>query len=565
MPHSSAPLENTQEVLTYSSVRDECLRMRLDLDEWDGLIEKIKAFSPDVLVLLTRKMPRLAEILKFQDKLPHVKIVSDFTISWEFFLLAGKKIAVVDDSRCKGTTLTHVCKKLLRHGVPKGNIQTFVVASQLDSTVNILESIPCITERSDTLSDTEYRAFTCRTALAPSLQPMPCELEFPVFCADYAAKFDNSRQIFLWLGMKFGPQNVHDITLDENFGCGLERYSIDMAPNLRHNYKFRLYLDDSDRTMHVVPMAPPQPLDETFLPDLLQQAHCLLQRATDALDTEPKQLFCEEPQWRFALYMASLQFGLQNIHHLHQIMKPESYTLAEDAHFLFGDTFSQELRGTVAQHITRHRSQFTVGQHCGMPVLSSETRELGSNDTYFWDHILHREPAGIALWTSMKQWKPVHGILNFDMFFREFFSRLATQLLGEMNPAQYALRDKQTIQDNPYFRLRVGPSFADLLHIMGELWEKLPNAPKTLESLHNCVSRLLDGHIDYGQIVPVLDQRGVRVFRKGETPLFDRRLIGALHDMGHSVKLIDSLDILLISLSPEEKNTLQATLTRLDG
>src|SRR5947209_13726773 len=71
---------------------------------WRSLISRVRGFDPDVAVLIARKMPRLAECFGFSLG-PRAIVVSDLAIPFVHGLLAGARVAVLDDVVNVGSTI----------------------------------------------------------------------------------------------------------------------------------------------------------------------------------------------------------------------------------------------------------------------------------------------------------------------------------------------------------------------------------------------------------------------------------------------------------------------------
>ena len=124
--------------------------------------------------------------------------------------------------------------------------------------------------------------------------------------------------------------------------------------------------------------------------------------------------------------------------------------------------------------------------------------------------------------------------LFFD-FFIKFFINLGN-LVGEDYSSKYKFNDSDYLQnlnqvnENKYLRLRVGPTFNELLHLMNYYFEN-KKINITNNHLHNLLSKTLDRQIDQGFIVPVFDCYGRQIFRKGNTipyNILEVQLLGVL-------------------------------------
>lgn len=74
-----------------------------------------------------------------------------------------------------------------------------------------------------------------------------------------------------------------------------------------------------------------------------------------------------------------------------------------------------------------------------------------------------------------------------------------------------------------YGRLCKGPTYGELEQILRDLWEP---PQEFMTPFSEKVSHLLDEHIDNGFVVPMTDESGRRVFRKGEPFPWEREALG---------------------------------------
>ena len=125
--------------------------------------------------------------------------------------------------------------------------------------------------------------------------------------------------------------------------------------------------------------------------------------------------------------------------------------------------------------------------------------------------------------------------LFFD-FFIKFFINLGN-LVGEDYSSTYRFNDQNYIpnlnqvNENKYLRLRVGPTFNELLHLANYYFEdKKIDIRKN--KLHALISTTLDRQIDQGFIIQVFDCYGRRIFRKGDNTPYNIYEIQLLQSLG---------------------------------
>lgn len=83
--------------------------------DWMGLAQLVQNSQPDVVVLIARKMPRLAELLglRFGE---NCKVISDLAVPYSTDELAGARVAIVDDIVNVGTTMARANQASLAAG-----------------------------------------------------------------------------------------------------------------------------------------------------------------------------------------------------------------------------------------------------------------------------------------------------------------------------------------------------------------------------------------------------------------------------------------------------------------
>lgn len=116
---------------------------------------------------------------------------------------------------------------------------------------------------------------------------------------------------------------------------------------------------------------------------------------------------------------------------------------------------------------------------------------------------------------------PEEGWLVFDLFsgVKALLDALA-QMIGVDNPSGYSVTwpfSHAEIQKDPYLRLRIGPTFADLVILVEKLADTC-NCPIT-GSIERGVSLVIDMCVDQGSIVPTFAHYptgSFRIYRRGE-------------------------------------------------
>lgn len=223
------------------------LDSNIDLDEWRALADKIQAYSPDMVFLLARRMPRLWQLLRSAGIFAFdVKFASDFAIDHLAHMIKGKRIAVLDDAVRVGVAMHSALERIRAHAPQE--VRCYALAA------NRLESVPQrrveVTYRRE-LGRSLYQRLSARTARALWLLPRPYECEFPVFRISHADGDSFPR----FLEASFGASRVHRLDIPEARGLGLSRFAVDLRPQAGRNDKLRLYHDAYRGELYGVPMA----------------------------------------------------------------------------------------------------------------------------------------------------------------------------------------------------------------------------------------------------------------------------------------------------------------------
>lgn len=531
----------------------------IDTTDWNTLKNNVDAFKPDVVIYLARKMPRMAELLgwDFGDTLA----VSDFAIPWIASSIHNKKIAIIDDTVSMGTTLAHVRTMVL--ACDPALVRTFAVAKKDSANPPHYPFLKETQYARSSIFDTKcYESFSHKLAKALCLQAKPYEIEFPTLTVGYSNTFGVSWEILHHLQEKFGKSNVHYTTSEEFTGTGLARISIDFFPQSHHNYKLRLYLDDQQKRMCIVPMASSyKALPEHTCRDLREYCQSVTQELPSKYET-----FVGETEFRWKQYMASLEFGLLACQSISKIFQPLPNTPLldhADAYKLFGPAFAAQL-GRITLETAHGWDSSTLTN------APEETCTIPQTEcTYLWD-ILKPEAADHEFLERLKSM--LVAFPSRAEYFKLFFEELA-QKLGENSITSYCIKtenfrpSKEYVEDNPYLRLRVGATFDDLQHIFEWLWRETNCTLPTGRSLRNEVSSLLDIFIDSGGVVPVITPEGKRAYRKGEAPLYSRNLFSAIsilneHALEH--ERIHFWELESCPIPQEKKKLIQDALRILD-
>jgi hypothetical protein len=477
---------------------------------WEELAFRIRAFAPDVVVLVARKMPRLAEC--FDLDFGHGPfIVSDLAIPFIHRRLAGARVAIVDDIVNVGSTLRHAQKSA--EACSASTTRMFALGARKAS-ATILEGVEYVWP--SPLNERDYARFVMQVPTVLHHLRKPYDLEFPILPCRLTAPFRSAHDIHLWLADHYGTHAVRSLS-QSSPATGLVRFSLDLPTAGPGNRKLRLYLDTRTGLCYVVPFAIPPRL-EMVCPASLAHPFAIgfLKAVMESLDGCPEgaALWREEPATRAFLFAASLDYGLHVLGQLSAILSlsgdvPVSFP---DLELLFGPVRA-DFEGTEAAPTLQ-------------PVSAGDwAAEKPESPFYFF---LRSPGRGQELLNRLRD--RAHSMCGFTLF-SEIFDELARSV-GASDPQDYLLDwpySRQEIKEAPYLRLRIGPTFDDLVAIYAALHHADQNGPLPVR---NQVSAILDFAIDSGTVVPTIaryEDRLYRVYRKGESEARDRAMDRVLY------------------------------------
>lgn len=468
-----------------------------DFNSWERLAGVVKDFQPDYVVLLARKMTRLWQDMRRRDGKKFLKgcpTLSHYALDY-VESLKGQRVAIIDDALNVGTTMKHVCEKLVRLGVKENEIGCFALfAKEGFHPENVGRFAPFLNIiETDYVDEAEYHSRSARLNHSLLQSGMPLELEFPV----YELHLENSQDFFKKSIQREEKERCNWVTEIDADLAGFDRLSLMRSDTQGNSIKFRFYFDKHHDRLLCVPMVFPTANSPRF--------------------SGKAELFAYG-QKEMESYLPMLK--------KHGV---KSWILMdEDAQLLFGRNFDQSL---LEKDLCRKREI---------------SRELP--DMWFLD-VLKKCPSFMEETQDLPRLKSL----------RRAFVRLFTTLghvLGEHDPEKLdiALREnfppeiRQKVDKDGYCRLCLGLTFSEIATILKLCWKG------SIEKYHSTLSRLLDEHIDQGFVVPTLDIAGRRVFRKGEAVPQDRALFYALNIQGADANFGEDLEIKLASLKDESRD-----------
>lgn len=517
------------------SFREQELESILMADRWKRLAGMVRLFRADIVVLVARKMPRIVQLLGL-DLCPNGLVVTDLALPFIHELLPGSRVAIVDDVVNQGSTLVNAAK--ISSSCGASEVRCFALAGRNSN--QMPSAIPVDYEHAKPVPMAEIDDYAWRVPAALKLSSDPYDIDFPIFQARMIDQFCSANNLFSFLIDNFGQSHVHNLSTTIGSNHGLYRFTVDLDKPSIDNCKIRLYLDEQNNTVSILPCAIPSPipLGSPYL-DLSELPTTLLAYLTEQLNTTPSHatLWQEEPLARATIFAHSLEIGLQ-IQELLSELVDFSYNSApfdlDMASLVFGPDISNAIVNPGSTSPQKIHTHYQSSEEYTKKSISSLLKYLLANEEVnFVDRV--REKAESS---ALRH--------HFNAYIK-----VLSELTGAMDQKMYSLDypfSREEVSRNPYLRLRVGFTFQDLVHLVRTTCPQ----PEYARSLNNTVSFLLDKSIDEGLVVPVLcklEGKIERVYRRGEPEAKDSsfNLAGfAWHNHGQPMSLTRFTKILAI-------------------
>lgn len=476
----------TSTVLPSQSVEAASIASRAGV--WLALVEQVRSWRPDVVVLVARKMPRLAQALDLDFGAP---TLTDLAIPFADGAFVGARVAVVDDVVNVGSTFAAARASVVERGAAEVALFAIGFRSFGDSMLSA-DEVHCVSP--DQLGRGRTSSLSADIPQLLRGLARPYDLDFPVLECAAQPPFSDLREVSRGLADCFGPSETRDVTSWEGRRSGVCRMSIEIAGPNGWLAKLRLYGSPVSPRFWLVPMAVPPAISQPMLP--LDDS--LWQQLTHAL---PPALRNGEPGARAALFAYSLAFGLNCVDKagsVLQLVNPAEVFDRREASIAFGP---------IAKRLT-------VPDEAGGrtdPAGQSVTSNLASP---FLSYALDFDfPAKLA---------DMAGCGDPGQLFESLF-RVLSDCVGADDPGRYRFAGPYTpqeIADQPYRRLRVGPTWTDLTLLIRRAASLIDGEQGVVRCSDLELSTLLDRYIDGGSVVPTFAQYGdcfYRIYRKGET------------------------------------------------
>lgn len=489
---------------------DEIAAIQSELPPWAGqawqrLFDMVNEFEPDIVVLTARKMPRICEALqvKFSKK---TLVISDLAVPFVASYFRDSRVAIVDDVVNFGSTLSQV-----RSGVEKfapAAIQLFSLARRSSTT---MEEVRCA--HAVPLNETQYSEYVRSVPAAISYIRKPYDLAFPLVQGRYRIPFRSADEIVELLKRHFGSESFRVIP-SPYVNSPIRRISLlffqgnDAPPK-----KMRLYFDNANAVCSIVPMVLSHHISEDQLPVRLSSIRALRDQLKASLDEKGKDAI--DAVASVALFTSSLDwFVTSAVYSQLQTFFDfgnEFFSVA-DAKLIFGPkikSITESLRKELA-------ADSKSPDDCKKLPALTESPFLERFDV---DRLISLSSE------KLKQGRILTSDPGIDCYsyLLAIIDSLA-DLVGAKNPDEYDINwpySKAEISNNPYFRLRIGPTIPDLAKICKRLHQSVTNKSVSPHNFVETLSSTLDALIDQGAIVPTFanyDHKTYRIYRRGEGP-----------------------------------------------
>ncbi len=439
-------------------------------------------------MLVARKMPRLCSALGLD--FGHANVISDMAIPLSKSILQGRRVAIVDDFINAGSTMDRV-ERLVRD-LGAEPVDRFAIASR---------SLTQVSENSahfvcdEPLGSKQYAEVVSTLPRVFDSATEAYDLEFPHIPCRYSLLIPDIDSLVDLLGQEYGSGFVHQVP-----GTWLSARRVTLAlrrypdEDLR---KIRIYEAADGHGFIVVPISVPSQFGDA-------RAEPLVQSVLDRLQSE-----------------APLPAFVQHVMDTDVKCRAELLVRSLDLFFEFAAQ-SPAFEGSVTLDTVFDVAQATLA--FGPNIQRSDALELlapPSGNRPSSASPISGASSSSSPFASSKILRSILNRIESDPASDpKRILHSAFEVLGELvcsqNPASYALDWPYTpdqIRDDPYLRLRIGPTFSDLVTLL--------TRSLSIESQHAepIVSRFLDTAIDAGVVVPTIgcmDGGCYRIYRKGE-------------------------------------------------
>lgn len=466
---------------TTQTTGEKLIPLRAD---WDALAGNVEAWKPSVVVLVARKPPRVSQRLDLAFS-QSAEIITDLAIPFVRNELRGARVAVVDDVVNVGSTVRTVTETLRQAGAAE--IKIFAIG-RVEGRSQV-EDLDVEYVLDGPLDARGLARFADRVPAALQALAKPYDLDFPIIPCSLDFPMNTFGDLFAAVVERYGEHRVWDLTTAIGAENGMRRMTIDVA-NANAYQKVRIYHDAQSGVANVVPLSIGDTLPYDAPPTWDAGIQLWRQLSNTVAEDDVEALA------RLRLFIDSLALGVTFLADQQDVLSPSLGSLfaVEDARLVFGSRGSRAAQLLNEAPLTDAPPPFQTDTS-GVSPFSREARRQG-----FVDAVISRAGSRDAL-----------------SIFLATFDELAAAM-GAGAPNAYAWDwpyTREEIDHDPYRRLRVGPTSADLAELLHDACE--PDC--SIDATRSTVSRLLDHFIDAGSVVPTIaiyEGRPYRIYRKGE-------------------------------------------------
>jgi len=185
----------------------EEIRSILPVAQWQKLARMVRDSHPDIVILVARKMPRIAQCLQLD--FGTSCIISDIAIPYCHRILRGARVAIVDDVINVGSTMANARARVLSCGAQEPLL--FAVARREGGHPLLAgRELRCVHD--SPLGHTEMALFAKSIPVALAMVDKPYDLEFPIIPCAFAVPFTRASDIVAQVRYVFGQNNVIDLS-----------------------------------------------------------------------------------------------------------------------------------------------------------------------------------------------------------------------------------------------------------------------------------------------------------------------------------------------------------------
>lgn len=239
-----------------SQLTSTVARAVLPLPAWQVLIDQLHHDDPDVVVLVARKMPRVAELLGVHFS-ARTSVIADVALPFCQSILKCSRVAIVDDIVNVGSTVKRAAELAIAAGAASVKIYSLGHRSGLPTNDDQIEMFYAL---KGTFSENQYRSHVRSIPAAISQLAKPFDLAFPVIPCAYPLGISKGEDLARLLVTRFGDEQVQVIPSPYH-NSPVRRITLwpDDDPN-RKDRKLRIYFDDAEQICRLVPIAVQQPI-----------------------------------------------------------------------------------------------------------------------------------------------------------------------------------------------------------------------------------------------------------------------------------------------------------------